>query len=559
MVIRSSDPLYLQAVAGWYDRILPILKKYELGNKGTIICLQLENELDFYDCPDPHSYMAALRDMALGHGIKVPLIACAGQGGLYEATGFAEHVIPTCNFYPNDTDPDFEAKVTVYKDRLAAIGVPLMVTETNRSHFLLRRLLSCGAKLLGPYLQVSGTNFGFTNGTNNWGKPLSFLTSDYDFGGMISPEGHIRSQAYEGRLLRRVINTYGRSLAEAEPSAAQSTIFSASGSAAAPSILAAKQLNLTHGGHLLFIVGLGEQEEQIRIELANQRFIPQVTKLTVALEQCPILPVEVPLSTWGLEGTLLYSTAELIEVKHGSHKTIMVFHSEHEGEIALHLGAPAAVIDKDGMIVHDQEEAQSVLVSFTSGRNMTCLVELEGGHLLQLIGLARTDALSLEEIDESGLIKIGEQIQYDVNPRHVDIAWSLQPIESHTSMASSGQLGLGQADYLENNGIYRGFAWYEAVSGITAEQSAAARGILVGQGSDVVSVYAGANYVGTAVPGGGTRFLPSPSAIFKDERLTARVEIWGHTNFDDARLPALKLNSLKGINWLNDRNQRRFD
>lgn len=550
LVIRSSDPVYLQAVAGWYDRILPILKKYELGNKGTIICLQLENELDFYDCPDPHSYMAALRDMALDHGIKVPLIACAGQGGLYEASGFAENVIPTCNFYPNDTDPDFEAKVTVYKDRLAAINVPLMVTETNRSHFLLRRLLSCGAKLLGPYLQVSGTNFGFTNGTNNWGKPLSFLTSDYDFGGMISPEGHIRAQAYEGRLLRRVINTYGRSLAEAEPSAAQSTILSASGAAVPTSVLAAKQLNLTHGGHLLFIVGLGEQEEQISIELANQRFIPQVTKLTVAPEQCPILPVEVPLSTWGLEGTLLYSTAELIEVKHGSHKTIMVFHSEHEGEIALHLGAPAAVIDKEGMIVHDQEEAQSVLVSFTSGRSMTCLVELEGGHLLQLIGLTRTDALSLEEIDESGLIKIGQQIQYDVNPRHVDIAWSLQPIESHTPMASSGQLGLGQADYLENNGIYRGFAWYEAVSGITAEQSAAARGILIHQGSDVVSVYAGANYVGTAVPGGGTRFLRLPSAIFKDERLTARVEIWGHTNFDDARLPALKLNSLKGLTGL---------
>ena len=34
MVIRSSDPLYLQAVASWYDRILPILKKYELGNEG---------------------------------------------------------------------------------------------------------------------------------------------------------------------------------------------------------------------------------------------------------------------------------------------------------------------------------------------------------------------------------------------------------------------------------------------------------------------------------------------------------------------------------------------
>ncbi|MGO4275333.1 beta-galactosidase, partial [Paenibacillus sp. TAF58] len=215
--LRDNDPTFLRHVARWYEQILPILKKYETDQGGTIIAVQLDNELDFYPCSDPKGYISALRDLALQHGITVPLIACAGQGGLYEASGFAEGVVPTCNFYPNDQDPVFEEKVLFYREELAHRGLPLLVTETNRSHFLLRRLLSAGAKLLGPYLQASGTNFGFTNAANNWGNPLSFLTSDYDFGGMISPEGHIREEAYEGRMLHRVIQTYGTSLAEAKP------------------------------------------------------------------------------------------------------------------------------------------------------------------------------------------------------------------------------------------------------------------------------------------------------------------------------------------------------
>ncbi|MDQ0916381.1 hypothetical protein [Paenibacillus sp. V4I5] len=123
---------------------------------------------------DPKGYISALRDMAVQHGISVPLIACVGQGGLLEASGFFEDVVPTCNFYPNARDPFFEVKVLFYREELARRGYPLLVTETNRSHFLLRRLLSAGAKMLGPYLQASGTNFGFTNAANNWGNPLSF-------------------------------------------------------------------------------------------------------------------------------------------------------------------------------------------------------------------------------------------------------------------------------------------------------------------------------------------------------------------------------------------------
>src|SRR6185295_11152090 len=147
----------------WFGQILPIIRRFQLGAEGTVIAVQLENELDFYGCADPAGYMAALRDLALQHGIAVPLIACAGQGDIARATGDVVGLLPTCNFYPSDRDPSIEALVAPYEAELRERGLPLCVTETNRAHQTLRRLLSCGAKWLGPYLQVSGSNIGFTN------------------------------------------------------------------------------------------------------------------------------------------------------------------------------------------------------------------------------------------------------------------------------------------------------------------------------------------------------------------------------------------------------------
>ncbi|SFT27936.1 beta-galactosidase [Paenibacillus sp. BC26] len=556
MVIRSTDSNYLQAVEKWFDRILPILAKYEQQRGGSIICVQLENELDFYDCPDPKGYITALRDMAVSRGIQVPLIACAGQGGLYEASGLVEGVAPTCNFYPNDKDPEFEYKVTSYEQRLAQQDLPLLVTETNRSHFLLRRLLSCGAKLLGPYLQVSGTNFGFTNGTNNWGNPLALMTSDYDFYGMISPEGHIRKEAYEGRLMRRVLTAYGSSLAEAQTApaadiaAARRLVDSAD--AAAPGTLVQRQLKLAQGGHLLFVANVGEQEEAVQLELQGTgSLIPQASKLRTIPARCEMLPIGVPMSGWGIDGVLRYSTAELTDVHRETAKTVIVFHSEYEGEIALNLKQPAVRIEEQGIAASangDDGEYRFVFQA-KAGTIASCTLELADGTELELIGLARADALLMNAIHAGGEITIGRPIEYDLAPREIDIDWSLKQVTPQASMSAQAAAALPAADFLEHSGIYRGYAWYEADSGIdTAEQTV--QGILVQNGSDMISLYAGDSYLGTITPGGGSRFIRSSHIGGAGSKLTARAEIWGHTNFDDPRLPALRLNSMKGLTGL---------
>jgi beta-galactosidase len=190
--LRDNDPVFLQHVDRWFKQIMPILSEYQYGRSGTIICIQLDNELDFYNCTDPLGYISALRDMANQYDFIVPYIACSGQGDLFRASGNAEGVVPTCNFYPNDKEPQFEGKVFAYVRELRSRQLPLMVTETNRSHYLLRRLLSVGAKLLGPYLQASGTDFGFTTAVSLHDHGLRF--SRYDFTrGTPAPRGWRRT------------------------------------------------------------------------------------------------------------------------------------------------------------------------------------------------------------------------------------------------------------------------------------------------------------------------------------------------------------------------------
>ncbi|WP_194843394.1 beta-galactosidase [Paenibacillus sp. B01] len=546
MRLRDNDPLFLAATAKWFDRILPVLKAYEIGSGGTIVAVQLDNELDFYGCKDPRGYISALREMALERGIAVPLIACAGQGGLMEASGFADGVVPTCNFYPNDRDRAFEEKVGRYQELLAGKGLPLLVTETNRSHFLLRRLLSCGAKLLGPYLQVSGTDFGFTNATNNWGKPLAFLTSDYDFGGMISPEGHIRPEAYEGRLLGRLMAAYGATLAEAAP-AEQGTMRTL----AAPEGAAAgsRALKLRDGGYLGFVSNVTEETAAVVLEIAGTR-IPQRSTLRLERWRSLALPVGVPLRAWGIEGTLLHATAELWSCRKLGSKTVLAFHAEGQGEIVLNIEG-ATVLETSGMDA--DEAAGALMLTFDSSEDAACRIALPDGSVLELIAMDRSRALLLEEIGEGGELRFGEMPDHRKEAVELDIPWTFSPVEADRPLSTSRRHGFsaGGAGYLESYGIQRGYGWYVAET--EPPQAAEPQGLLVRNGSDVLSLYAGKRYLATIVPGGSSRYVPFADPATDGPipiPITVRAEIWGHSNFDDIRLPGLRLHAGKGLTGL---------
>lgn len=215
--IRQNAPGYLQEVERWYDRILPILASHQRSERedGCIILMQLENELDFFDCKDVEGYVQSLRAMALGRRITVPLFTCAGQGDVKRSGGLAGGVIPSYNFYPSFTDPAFDDALARYARYLQKKGAAFLVSETSKSHHILKRELLAGAKLLGAYNQVGGTNFAYYQAVNNWGAPLSLIGTLYELDGMVDNLGRCTREADEALLFSEMLRVYGAALAQA--------------------------------------------------------------------------------------------------------------------------------------------------------------------------------------------------------------------------------------------------------------------------------------------------------------------------------------------------------
>ncbi len=216
--IRQNDKGYLAEVEKWFDTILPIIAKHQIDDRGNgcVIFLQLENELDFFDCSDAEGYIENLKKMALSNGIGVPLFVCAGQGDVKRSGGLTDGVIPAFNFYPSLSDETFDYNISQYAKYIHKRNLPFLVSETDRKHSVLKRELLTGAKLLGAYNQIGGSNFAYYQSVNNWGTPLSLICTMYDFDGIVDNLGHCTKEADEALLLSEMILVFGRKLAAAE-------------------------------------------------------------------------------------------------------------------------------------------------------------------------------------------------------------------------------------------------------------------------------------------------------------------------------------------------------
>jgi len=542
MRLRDNDPRFLQHVARWYDRILPVLRAFELGRGGSVVAVQLENELDFYDCADRPGYMQALRDMARLHGIGVPLIACVGQGDITGASGDVEDVVPTLNLYHDERDPGVEARAAHYQAELACRGLPLCVTETKRSHAFLRRLLACGAKWLGPYNQTGGTNFGFSNAVNNWGSPLSLVTSDYDFGGMISSAGALRPEFAEARVLARLVAALGPALALAVPARKHGIMFQ---TGLQPVDCGPFALALHGGGLLVALPNIGDEERTVTLRDGRGEF-PRHTRLAVAPGSCPLVLRDVPLAIWGLEGALVYATGELAAAEAVDGGTLLAFHTDRVAELAFAFPAGATVHAGEGMSV--STEGGEHAFSFAAGHPVAATVRFPGGRRLEIVGLDRRDAPWVEGRSSGGVPVLGKW-RPGASATHsrdgsleLALRWAAAPAQAPIGpVRTCGD----RPPRLEEVGVLRGVGWYGARVR-TASRTPVA-GFLLQDGADILSLYVDGAHLGTVVPGGGSAYLPATDPTRDQADLLVRVEIWGHSNFDDARLPALRLNSLRGL------------
>ena len=460
--VRQNEPRFLAAVTAWFDQVLPMLASRQYGAGGSVIMVQLENELDFFDCTDRPGYLTALRDQAVAHGIDVPLIACAGQGDLYGATGDVDGVVPACNFYPDDDSPFIEEEVRRYAALLADRGLPLLITETNRRHRTLRRLLASGASLLAPYLQSSGWNFGYTPSSGNWGQPGNFMSHGYDFAGYVSSTGVERPEYAEAQVLARVLGALGSRLALASPGEAVEVV------ADFPTSSSPSVLELDGGGRLVAVPNLGADDG---------RAVVNGVSVAVGADSCPLMLLDLPLR----DTTLTLASADLVE------------------------------LSDDGLVF-----CSAVPVTVVIGNTS---VEIAVGSSLVVEGVAVTvePRPGVTEPVTSG-------VEHGAVLRRTSAAPS-KPAGTHELPPS-----------LESLGVYRGRGVYTTTTELTDEL------LLVGA-TDIVDLSIGGR-VQTLAGFGATHRIDTRGL---SGEIQATVEIWGHANFDDSRLPALRLGALRGL------------
>jgi hypothetical protein len=508
--VRQHEQRFLDRVTAWFDQALPLLAERQYPANGPVIMVQLENELDFFDCEDRTGYLTALRDQAVRHGITVPLIACSGQGDLQGAIGDVPGVVPACNFYPDDDSPHIEPEVRRYAELLAERDLPLLITETNRRHRTLRRLLASGASLIAPYLQSSGWNFGYTPSAGNWGRPGNLMSHGYDFGGYVSSTGTERPEYAEAQILARVIDTLGPRLALATPTVPPTPVTTDFPTSSSPSAL-----RLDGGGLLLAVPHLATRTGTgPGTGAGTGTAVVNGVPVAVAADSCPLMLLDVPLGPWGHDGTLTLASADLVAAGEG----VLVFSSE----------VPVTVVVGDSRAEIPAPAAGAPQRATAAGLN--------------LVALAPADAVRLRGTDRDGTIRLDTP-----SPARPTASEPVAVRHARRRAATAPERAAGRHELpptLESLGVYRGRGTYRTTTDLTDVDEL----LLVGA-ADIVDLSVAGRARPTIADFGATRRIDVREATGSVE-VEAVVEIWGHANFDDARLPALRLGALRGLGTL---------
>ncbi|WP_234324000.1 beta-galactosidase [Streptomyces sp. NRRL S-481] len=350
------------------------------------------------------------------------------------------------------------------------------------------------AKLIAPYLQSSGWNFGYTPSSGNWGRPGNFMSHGYDFGGYVTSTGVARPEYAEAQVLARVVEVWGARLALAVPGAADSEV-----SCDFPTSWEPAALDLPGGGRLVAVPHLGADPGT-----ADVRGV----RVAVAPGSCPLMAVDVPLRPWGSAATLTLASADLVAAADG----VLVFSSD----------VPVTVV-LDGTRTEIPVSGSGTVAGVT------------------LVVLSSADAARLRSLDSDGAVHLADAPQQPDKAERT----AVRAVRRRSDAAPEERAGLHVLPpALESLGVYRGRGAYRTTTDLTDVDA-----LLLTGAADIVDLtVAGRTHPPIAAFGAARRI--DVRNVTGRVAIEAVVEIWGHANFDDARLPALRLGALRGLGSL---------
>ena len=492
--VRQYDAEYLTLFRGWMERILPIIQRCQVDEGGSVVLLQLENELDLFPCRHPRRYMEAIRDMADGFDIQVPYVACvAGKCDVDAATGSVEGITPAFNIYPPFSDPSVEEKMgAIQREILMPRGMPLLATETEREHNFMRRELCSGVRLISPYCQTASTNFDCRNGISSWSSTpqcrIVYITGDYDMGSMIKADGAVTHEFLEARLLANLFRTLGDRVAAGRPFAehdiAVETAFRTNDDGL-------HAMALQGGGLMLCLPNLSRNAGTAKVRRGEEEF-----SLTVEGDTTRLLLFDLSLAEWGYPTTMLHwAAADVAWIR--------------PGEIVLYG-------EGDGICLKTQDG----LCRITRDETLTA-----DGKPLAIRFLSREAAARAE----SPFLPAFEQPV--LPPWHSEEA---KPAGAWEALTACPQKTM-PIQSMETMGAFDGRAVY-------AFDVPPCQALLLDNAADIASLWVDGQHQRTWVSDGSLQRVPVTGG-----HVTLRTEIWGHTCFDETYNPLLYMHSRRGL------------
>lgn len=516
VAVRQDDPEFLSRIGNWYEHILPLLAPWQITQKGTVICMQIENELDFFDCKSPVSYMEKLMIMAARLGIDVPLFYCCGQNDLLRGGGLTPGLHTAFNVYTSADNTGLEERVLHLYQAAADRQMPLLITETNREHSYLKRLLACGARLLSPYNQTAGSTLRWYNGITNWGtadSPIALMATDYDFISMIGSAGEVNAQFYEARLLAGLLHSLGEDLACAVPAVSEDFFLNSRGP-----VNEKLPLLQTRRGGLLAVSNLGGETD---MELIGK---DAVFSLHMPSLYTKLLPVNLSLTDDGKTVLL------------GSSYEIAYIHTEE----ALH---PDNSSNTDGA---SHPAHSRILVGMYGEGPFTARLETDGEiSAITLPPGRQQHTFTCKEVtfivgspEVMALSAIPGLPPVSGNPDTQSSDCSVDSMQAEPCELPGGKAKAVPVLPMEKLGQYRGLGRYSF--SLNRESR-----ILFQEAADFLTLKRDGQTLETCY-GRGHHLERELEAGEYD----LYTEIWGHSNFNDIRCRSLHMGSLKGISGI---------
>lgn len=499
--LRQYDSRYLAEVKKWFDKILPIIKSRQYGAGGSVILMQLENELDIYHCLEPELYLEALKKMADEYELTIPYVVCtSGQLDVDCAGGLAHGVYPAFNIYSAEDSPALEERIQMLSEKLKKTGIPLLTTETMRAHNFLKRELICGVRLISPYCQTASHNYDLYNGISTWGNcaghPVSYMTDDYDHGAMIRADGRVRPQYLEARCMGSMIDALQDQLAGGIPFSYFPVKIYGELEKIKDNITA---MELAGGGWLLGVPNVGGKKTGIIVDEENS------VEVIVGTMETLLLPFHVPLAWWGCRGAIIeWSSLEIYTVELSRPGALKIIVYGEGSGICLNISGECHVIkpeSRECFICRDDFEIEVIAVR---KEELTAVVT---ENIPAFTGKMETEGESIR-------ITAGWEEEF------------LYPEEGKS----------GPVQCMEDKAVYSGTGIYDfEVSDGTEE-------LLLDGGLDMVKVFNNGQAQKVFFGKGEMHSFPVSSG-----RVRVHSEVWGHNCGHGIGWPVILLGCKKGI------------